>query len=76
MEQEIWKDINGFEGYYQVSNLGKVRSLDRFINGRKVNGKIIKPFVTKIGYIQTTLYKNNKSYKNIFIGLLWKHLIR
>ena len=27
---EIWKDIKGYEGYYQVSNLGNVRSLDEF----------------------------------------------
>lgn len=44
---EIWKDIKGFEGLYQVSNLGRIRSLDRLIiykNGRKYNqkGKIIK----------------------------------
>ena len=32
---EIWKDIKGFEGLYQVSNLGRVKSVDRF---RKVNG--------------------------------------
>lgn len=35
---EIWKDIEGYEGYYQVSNLGRIRSLDRTIvgkNGRK-----------------------------------------
>ena len=29
---EDWKDIAGFEGYYQVSNLGRVKSLDRTIN--------------------------------------------
>lgn len=36
---EIWKDIEGYEGYYQVSNLGKVRSLDRVstnIDGKKI----------------------------------------
>ena len=27
--KEIWKDIEGFEGYYQVNNYGDVRSLDR-----------------------------------------------
>lgn len=27
MEKEIWKDIPGYNGYYQVSNLGKVKSL-------------------------------------------------
>ena len=53
-EKEIWKDIKGYEGYYQVSNLGKVRSLDRFINGnnckRLKKGKILKPFVNNRGY--------------------------
>lgn len=29
MEKEIWKDIKGYEGYYQVSNLGRVKSLER-----------------------------------------------
>lgn len=32
---EIWKDIPGYEGYYQVSNLGNFKSLDRVINYRK-----------------------------------------
>lgn len=36
--EEIWKDIPGYEGYYQVSNLGRVRSLDRVII-RKGNHK-------------------------------------
>lgn len=31
---EIWKDIIGFEGYYQISNLGNVRSLDRYIKNK------------------------------------------
>ena len=30
--QEIWKDIIGYENYYKVSNLGNVRSLDRLVN--------------------------------------------
>lgn len=32
--QEEWRDIKGYEGYYQVSNLGKVRSVDRITNNR------------------------------------------
>lgn len=67
---EIWKDINNFEGYYQISNLGRVRSLDRVINGQKFNGKIIVPFVTKIGYIQTSLYKDHKEYKKYIHRLM------
>lgn len=46
--REIWKDIDGFEGYYQVSNMGRVRSLDRdFINAagkhRHYAGRILVP---------------------------------
>lgn len=42
MFQEIWKDVKGYEGSYQVSNLGRVRSLDRYIIdscGRKTFAK-------------------------------------
>jgi hypothetical protein len=39
MKKEIWKDINGYEGYYQVSSLGNVRSLDR--KRRVRNGKYV-----------------------------------
>lgn len=38
LDDEIWKDIEGYEGYYQVSNLGRVKSLPRWIyysDGRK-----------------------------------------
>lgn len=28
--QEVWKDISGYEGLYQVSNLGRIKSLERF----------------------------------------------
>lgn len=46
---EIWKDIVGYEGFYQVSNTGKVRSLDSVVvtkDGRRWNkaGKVLKPF--------------------------------
>ena len=39
---EIWKDIEGFEGLYQVSNLGKVKSLSRVLkSGHKWKEKIV-----------------------------------
>ena len=41
--QEIWKDIVGYEGLYQVSNLGNVKSLDRIqSDGRKRKSRILK----------------------------------
>ena len=52
MEEEIWKDIPGWEGMYQVSNLGRARSVDRLVNCRPgrskyiKKGKILKPFKT------------------------------
>lgn len=58
---EIWKDIEGFEGLYQVSNMGNVRSLDRFIvckNGkiRKYKGKTLQPILAKKnGYYTVSL---------------------
>ena len=48
---EVWKDIAGYEGYYQVSNLGSVKSLTLF-------KKILKPYADKDGYFQVILYKN------------------
>ena len=39
--EEIWKDIEGYEGIYQVSNLGRVRSLDRVLPKVSKFGKII-----------------------------------
>lgn len=46
--EEIWKDIPGYEGLYQASNLGRVRSLDREVFGKYDNiavkkGKILTP---------------------------------
>ncbi len=52
---EIWRDIEGYEGYYQVSSLGNVRSLDRYIPHRKsglqfCRGKVLCPRMKEFGY--------------------------
>lgn len=57
MEKEIWKSIEFLGFYYQVSNMGNVRSLNReFINvsghHRKLKGKVIKQTPDKNGYMQ------------------------
>lgn len=44
---EVWKDISGYEGLYQVSNLGRVRSLNYNRTGEI---RILKPIVNKFGY--------------------------
>lgn len=62
MTEEIWKDIEGYEGKYQVSNLGRVKSLS---NNKTKKEKILKPRKDKDGYLLVTLCKNgkNKTYK-------------
>ena len=56
MIKETWKDIKGFEGLYQVSNLGKVKSL----SGKKP--LIKKQTFDKDGYLKVTLSKKGKKY--------------
>lgn len=55
--EEIWKDIPGYEGLYQVSNFGEVKSL----NYKKTNTeKIFKPSINDKGYYRVTLSKDGK----------------
>lgn len=62
--EEIWIDIKDYEGYYQVSNLGSVRSVDRYIeynNGRihfRIS-QVLKFKLDKGGYQYVVLSKNN-----------------
>lgn len=64
---EVWKDIDGYEGMYQVSSLGRVRSLDRVLvmsNGRErfYKGKILNPVVHTGGYLYVSLGRGNKRF--------------
>ena len=62
---EIFKDIKGYEGLYQISNLGNVKSLERLNDrGNKLKEKILKAGLTS-GYLLVTLSKNvkQKSYR-------------
>lgn len=69
MEVEIWKDIKGFVGSYQVSNLGRVRSIKRSIvysNGRVhiVEEKILKLNPDRKNYMRACLVDVNKKKHN------------
>lgn len=58
MEEEIWKDINGYEGLYQVSNFGRVKSCERIdANNHPIHEKILKQSKCQ-GYLCVNLYKN------------------
>ena len=57
---EIWKDIPNYQGLYQVSNLGNVKSLERLVKGKinlRINKeKVLKPTVDFHGYCVVVLY--------------------
>jgi len=62
---EFWKDIPTYEGYYQASSLGRIRSLSRDTtrsNGRpfKITGRVLKPALNKDGYYKCALCVNKK----------------
>jgi len=58
---EQWKAIQGYEGRYEVSNLGRVRSLDLVLsNGHFYRGQIISPRKNNGGYMLVNLSRSNK----------------
>jgi hypothetical protein len=67
MMTEIWKDVVGFEGSYQVSNLGRVRSLDHRVRlvchgvetTRLSPGRILKPGRVRSGHVSVAIGKGN-----------------
>ena len=67
---EIWKDIPGYEGRYQASSEGRIRSLDRERYQTKggvttrfgsIKGRVLKPAVNRRGYLHVVLRANGKS---------------
>lgn len=52
---EIWKDVSGYEGLYQISNLGNIKSFKRY-----KEGKVLTPKFDKDGYRE--IGNRNKGY--------------
>lgn len=68
---EIWKSIVGYEGLYEVSNLGNVKSLDKVDTlGRFRKGKIMSQSLHKDGYLQLSISKNGVSSKKLIHRLV------
>ena len=77
---EKWKDIESYEGYYQVSNTGKVRSMDRIgrcgKNGKLLyKGKELKPAIGNHGYKCVVLSKQSKCKTFLIHRLVAKHFV-
>ena len=61
-----WRDIENYEGLYQVSNFGQIRSIDRLVKQRLgvrlAKGQILKPAQNPKGYFAVSLCKENKAH--------------
>jgi len=67
MEKEIWKEIPNYEGFYEVSNFGRIKSLKRSIlreGGKMLNlkEKLLNPIIDEHGYYKVQLWKGNMPY--------------
>lgn len=69
-KNEIWKDIDGYDGIYQVSNKGRVRSIDRRVYNHFQKGKILTPHNNGHSYYNVALYGINKKEKHVYIHIL------
>ncbi|MEY1677243.1 HNH endonuclease [Gordonia phage Malachai] len=66
MAEELWRPVVGYEGYYEVSDHGHVRSLDRLVeasDGRtlRIQGRDRKLWRTPDGHLKTSLHKDGES---------------
>lgn len=80
--QEVWKDIDGYDGNYQISDLGRVRSVKHRINNYVRGGSkdddymILSPCINhKTGYVQIVLRKNYKQKLFLIHRLVAQHFI-
>lgn len=70
LEQELWKEIPGWEGFYSASTFGQIKSLERTIHEARKDGwkpkyyvikeKILKPFEDNIGRLRVSLSVKSK----------------
>ncbi|QEE50332.1 hypothetical protein FUA48_12310 [Flavobacterium alkalisoli] len=69
LENEIWRDVLNYEGCYQISNLGRVKSVERKVKSsrsktgyRTIKEKLMTPLLSKYGYYRVHLMKEGKSF--------------
>ena len=67
--EEIWKDVQGYEGFYEISNLGRVRSTSY------KGVRILKPAKTKNGYLNVVLCVNQVKTHKLIHRLVAEHFI-
>ena len=67
---EEWRDVVGFEGVYQVSSAGRVRSLTRRVYNHMMRGRVLKQARKANGYMQLSLSANGVKLKHVYVHRL------
>lgn len=76
LPNERWKDIKDFEGFYKISDYGRVKSLERFIDkSHHYLQKILKQSKDKDGYLMVRLSKNGKAKQYRVHQLVGKYFV-
>ena len=79
MESEIWKEIEGYNGVYFVSNTGIIKSIDHYCEGRKGSGKqtgrLLKLSKCHKGYLRVSLSLNKRRFSTVAHRLVAKAFI-
>lgn len=78
MTTEIWKDVIGYEGLYQVSNLGNVKRIGSFrgVNKKYLNNYNLNPLDNGKGYLRVKLTKNNISKRYMLHRIIAEAFIK
>lgn len=72
----VWKSVVGYEGSYEVSDRGDVRSLTRIDSiGRKVKGRTLKTSIDRCGYKKVVLYKGGERKNHSLHRIIAKSFI-
>lgn len=77
--KEVWKPVKGFEGFYEISNYGRVKSKERYVlcknKPTKIKGKILKFGINSSGYCFVIMVKDNIRKMHLVHRLVAEHFI-
>ncbi len=68
--QEIWKDIEGYEGLYKISNLGRIMSFRDNPRSKSKGPHLLNPSILNKGYEHVTLYRSPSDRKKFLVHVL------
>jgi hypothetical protein len=76
LENEVWENISEWEGYYQVSNMGRIKSLNRVSGGFPQKGRILNQYLNKQGTLYVCFSRNRRPKKYYVFQLVSRAFIR